>query len=206
MLNTTQNTCTIVQHNNAVNYCSNLQQNTAQQIAAALKANKIAVRKATAAYCNNTACIVLRNAAAMQNALTIAKQVLAQNNIVCNKITVKKYTVHFYLQQNVKNVKLFTTKASNAQSVNMQQLQQLTFNALQQYLQRLCYAQYSTAQQIINAFVSIKTCNTLLLCLQSNMQQQAMQVLQQVLQANNVSATVTQHNSLLYIKAHNLIA
>ena len=132
MLNTTQNTCTIVQHNSAVNYCSNLQQNTAQQIAAALKANKIAVRTATAAYYNNTACIVLRNAAAMQNALTIAKQVLAQNNIVCNKITVKKYTVHFYLQQTAINVKLFTTKASNAQSVNMQQMQHLIFAALQQ--------------------------------------------------------------------------
>ena len=200
MLNTTQNTCSIVQHNSAVNYCSNLQQNTAQQIAAALKANKIAVRKATAAYYNNTACIVLRNAAAMQNALTIAKQVLAQNNIVCNKITVKKYTVHFYLQQNAINVKLFTTKASNAQSANMQQLQHLIFAALQQYLQQAFIAHnIVSAQQMLQAFVAIHNSNTLYLHLQSNTQQQATQALANLFMQHNISASVMQNNYLLRI-------
>lgn len=208
MLNTTQqNTCAIVQHNNAVNYCYNLQYNVAQQIAAVLKANKIAVRKATNAYCNNTACIVLRNAAQMQNALTIAKQVLAQNNIVCNKITVKKLTMHFYLQQHAKKVKLFTTtakqhalrlikhNATHNTSV-LQQVQLITLNALQQHLQVLCY---SVVAQKAQANFAVIQNSSIIVCLQSNTQQHAANALIAAFAKHNVCATVTQHTQYVTI-------
>ena len=214
MLNTTQNTAKRIAKckktytvaktvNAATNFCFNTMRaktaNYSAALQAALTANNIKVQHAI--NTNNTyAHIVISNAANMQNAIKIAKQIAKQHKMQIVSITAKQKTlqISFVNLQHIYKT-LFTTHCNNKQhTVTHAQVLQLVKTAMQKYVQ--------AAYCISAAFYYYSNSNTLAFSVQSNKQKLAANALKNLLIKHNIAATVKQNTQCFTVTVKNICA
>ena len=208
-----------ITHNAALNLNAHAISTQVANFASALQnAFNASSIKAKATYkntaCNATMCfnatvyVIATQATHMQAALQCVLQLAKAHNVQLHAVTTRKTVTQIVLHnmQQYNNVKLLQTKCKNAQKITQQQALQIVNAALRKYAHVYTLQQhnsYATKRVATQVFSTVAR-KTVTIYLQNNMQQKALQALQQALQTHNISATVKQHNCALQITMHNI--
>lgn len=200
--NVQQQCATVVQNkNNAVNMCFVTQQQQKQQFLQVLRAtllqNNVAVHKTNAVVYKQAVTLVLRKKQHMQTALLNVYAIAKQLQLNVHKVIAKNKKLRIYLHNNaLYNKTLFTT-------INTAKHYALTHAQIMQILQQFANSVNTLQKNCVNTISS----NYFSFVVKSNMQQQTAAALQNVLIANNISATVMQQTQTIVVLAkHVLIA